>query len=133
VNVTNDCECLFNDDEWFEYKQIPISDTAVANISKHFDEIGKYIHEQLTNGKHVLVHCKGGRSRSATMIISFLMKYHSMSLKDAYHFTKARRNIIAPNLGFWKQLVAYEQQIYGASTVTLLDTPAGLWPDIIPY
>jgi protein-tyrosine phosphatase len=40
-----------------------------------------------------------GRSRSATIILSYLMKYENMNLKQAWLYLKERRRIIMPNAG----------------------------------
>jgi hypothetical protein len=33
------------------------------------------------------------------------MKYKQMSLREAFHFLRARRHIIGPNFGFIKQVI----------------------------
>jgi protein-tyrosine phosphatase len=38
-------------------------------------------------------------SRSATLVIGYLMSYRSMTLIDALQFTKARRPLVSPNSG----------------------------------
>ena len=37
-----------------------------------------------------LVHCQSGISRSATVVIAFMMKSHGMALMDAYRHVFAR-------------------------------------------
>lgn len=49
-----------------------------------------------------------GRSRSATLVLSYLMSEKKYSLKDAYEFTHSKRAQTFPNEGFWKQLCEYE-------------------------
>jgi len=132
VNVTNDVDCIFEKEKLFLYKNIHIADKYGTNICKHFDETAEFIHKHISEGKAVLVHCKGGRSRSATIMLAYLMKYQGYTLKDAYIYVKSKRSIIQPNIGFWKQLVEYERKIYnGVTSVNLLDTPLGPWPDIL--
>lgn len=53
---------------------------------------------------NVLFHCYAGVSRSASVLIGFLMLYSNISLGDAYSFVKSRRRIIKPNIGFIRQL-----------------------------
>ena len=36
------------------------------------------------------------------------MKEYGWSLGDSMKYVKARRNIVQPNSGFWKQLITYE-------------------------
>ncbi|TVC49514.1 Dual specificity phosphatase DUPD1 [Bagarius yarrelli] len=51
----------------------------------------------------LLVHCVMGRSRSATLVLAYLMIQEKMTLVDAIEQVKRRRQII-PNWGFLKQL-----------------------------
>ena len=50
------------------------------------------------------MHCQMGRSRSATVIIAFLMRHFQMSLLAAYGHVATRRNVSALNYGFFAQL-----------------------------
>ena len=59
----------------------------------------------------VLVHCKAGISRSATICLAYLMWYHKWTLEQAYDFLKAKRRLISPNLNFMRQLLEFEQQL----------------------
>ena len=51
-------------------------------------------------GKGVLVHCAAGVSRSATIVLSYLMKRNLMSRDKAYEYLKSKRNVIHPNSNF---------------------------------
>jgi protein-tyrosine phosphatase len=53
-----------------------------------------------TEGKNALVHCQLGKSRSATIVIMYLMKHLGMTLREAFKYTKEKRYIVNPNLGF---------------------------------
>jgi len=72
------------------------------------DEIIK-IHAIIQDGGAVLVHCVAGVSRSATICLAYLTKYYCRSLRDAYHLMYSKRPMVRPNLGFWRQLIHYEQ------------------------
>lgn len=48
----------------------------------------------------VLVHCHRGVSRSATIVIMYLMRKFKLTLRDAYKLVKSRRDKIDPNAGF---------------------------------
>ncbi|CAJ0566131.1 unnamed protein product, partial [Mesorhabditis spiculigera] len=65
----------------------------------------------IEDGSRVLVHCVAGVSRSASIVLAYLTKYHCRSLRDAYHLMKMKRPLVRPNLGFWRQLIAFEQNI----------------------
>ena len=67
-----------------------------------------YLRSCLTKEEHVLVHCNAGVSRSATVVIAFLMKEKNFSFQEAFHHVKKRRPCIRPNEGFVKQLQLLE-------------------------
>lgn len=57
----------------------------------------------------VLVHCEQGVSRSASVVIAYLLaathEFHSVT--DALDFVKSKRGVIRPNAGFLRQLEHY--------------------------
>lgn len=55
----------------------------------------------------VLVHCVMGRSRSATLVLAYLMMKNGLSVVDAIEHVRQRRCIL-PNHGFLKQLRALD-------------------------
>lgn len=48
------------------------------------------------------------------------MKYRHLTLLEAYNYVKSRRPRIKPNCGFFKQLIQYEKELYGKSTVRMV-------------
>ena len=65
----------------------------------------------MQRGGSVLIHCQMGISRSATVAIAYLMKYHSFSRDAAYQYVKERRPLINPNPGFWSQLQLFQARL----------------------
>lgn len=51
----------------------------------------------------VLVHCARGVSRSATLVLAYLMIYEKLTIAEAINVVCAHRNIL-PNAGFLQQL-----------------------------
>lgn len=66
--------------------------------------------ERQTGGK-VLVHCRGGISRSATVCLAYLMYSRALQLDDAFEYVRARRHVISPNANFMMQLVQFEAEL----------------------
>ena len=56
----------------------------------------------------VLVHCRAGVSRSATVCIAYIMHKQGLSLDSAYEFVKSKRPVIDPNINFIRQLQKFE-------------------------
>jgi len=56
-------------------------------------------------------------SAGTTIVCAYLMRYMNMTLRDAYLLCKKHRPICFPNLGFWNQLIAYENQIKKENSV----------------
>ena len=61
----------------------------------------------MESGGRVMVNCWQGASRSATVVLAFLMMHHNMELSAVLAQAKTRRDI-RPNNGFLKQLVTLE-------------------------
>ncbi|EPS65926.1 hypothetical protein M569_08851, partial [Genlisea aurea] len=95
----------------FTYKVVSVADRADVNISQHFDECIAFIDEAKSNGGAVLVHCFAGRSRSATVVVAYLMSKTGMSLSQAMEHVRNRRPVVCPNYGFMQQLEAYEKTL----------------------
>ncbi|XP_072021938.1 dual specificity protein phosphatase 14-like [Amphiura filiformis] len=113
-----------------EYIRVPVDDAPSANLSMYFDSIADKIHNVKRARGRCLVHCYAGRSRSASLIMVYLMKYEHMTLKQAHTYVRGRRPVIRPNPGFWKQLIHYERTVKGKSTVKMVPSSIGWIPDI---
>ncbi|VDM35371.1 unnamed protein product [Hydatigera taeniaeformis] len=88
---------------FFAFKRlyIPANDTPYENLMKSFEKAITFIEENIRGG--VLVHCLAGVSRSATIVIAYLMWKFRMTFDEAYEkVLKSRR--ISPNDGFKSQL-----------------------------
>ena len=57
-----------------------------------------------------------GVSRSASVVLAFLVRHREMSLADAWAHVYARRDVV-PNIGFWSQLLSFEQAHRGCLSV----------------
>ncbi|KAJ1546068.1 hypothetical protein HK405_007433 [Cladochytrium tenue] len=56
----------------------------------------------------VLVSCQQGISRSASLVIAYVMRRRGLRLADAYSLVKERSPWVAPNIGFLGQLAEFE-------------------------
>lgn len=90
-----------------DYHHIPW--THSSKISLDLDYLTEIIQNAITSGKKVLVHCQCGVSRSASLIVAYIMKYHEMSLNDAYSHLKHIAKDISPNMGLIFQLMEWSE------------------------
>lgn len=93
------------------HHHIRIRDSSKELISAHFESAFNFLEEARLNDGKVLVHCEAGVSRSATVTISYIMRFMNMTLREAFKFVKGKRQIISPNFGFMSQLMMYERSL----------------------
>lgn len=104
---------------WHEYPAdiahhcVPIHDNPASDIESLFDAVIAWIKRAMDAGEdsRVLVHCMWGMSRSASIVIAYLMATLGMSLDASLAHVKVRRTIVCPNSGFRKQLMMYEGKL----------------------
>ena len=87
------------------HKTLFINDAIDQNIFKHFGECLNFI----KGDDKVLVHCGAGASRSASIVVAYIMWTNKIPYKEAFNFVKSKRAIININLGFENQLELFEK------------------------
>ena len=114
THVLNATSTLANhfesDDSRLTYLRVPVEDSLAANLGVHLDDAVDWIAEALGDPYatgSVLVHCQQGVSRSATIVLAFLMRERGHSLVSALEHVDERR-WIRPNESFLEQLQKYE-------------------------
>ncbi|XP_070925875.1 dual specificity protein phosphatase 13B isoform X2 [Macaca nemestrina] len=94
-----------------EYYGIEADDNPFFDLSVYFLPVARYIRAALSIPQgRVLVHCAMGISRSATLVLAFLMIYENMTLVEAIQTVQAHRNI-CPNSGFLRQLQVLDNRL----------------------
>uniref|UniRef100_A0A8C4IL61 Serine/threonine/tyrosine interacting protein n=1 Tax=Dicentrarchus labrax TaxID=13489 RepID=A0A8C4IL61_DICLA len=88
----------------FRYLVLDIADNPVENIIRFFPKTKEFIDSCLATGGKVLVHGNAGISRSAALVIAYLMETFGMKYRDAFSHVQERRFCINPNVGFVHQL-----------------------------
>ena len=91
----------------FTHKIIDIMDYDSENIIQYFGECLNFIKGE----DKVFIHCAEGESRSATIVIAYLMWNKKMTFDKAYNFVKSKRSRIYPNFGFRQQLQLFEKEL----------------------
>jgi protein-tyrosine phosphatase len=94
-----------------DYMYVYISDNEQANIMQYFGPTYDFLTQKIDDeNKRVFVHCHAGLSRSATVVICYLMQRRHLSLTDAYNHVLERRKI-KPNNSFIRQLQMHESNL----------------------
>uniref|UniRef100_A0A670YU24 Dual specificity protein phosphatase n=1 Tax=Pseudonaja textilis TaxID=8673 RepID=A0A670YU24_PSETE len=93
------------------YLGIEAHDSPTFDMSPYFQPAADFIHKALSkSGGRILVHCAVGVSRSATLVLAYLMIYHHLTLVEAIKTVKDHRGII-PNRGFLRQLTTLDNSL----------------------
>lgn len=77
-------------------------DNPGASLEPHLTLATEFMRQH----RRVLVHCRMGRSRSAAVVVGFLMREYGLSFADALARVRDTRPIVRINPGFTAQLLA---------------------------
>jgi hypothetical protein len=99
-------ECHFPND--FIYLQFDLEDIEEEDIKRYFPTAIEFIEK----GHCVFVHCHAGISRSASIVIAYLMTKFKYNFEEAYNFLKLKRPCVFPHSKFRQDLKLYEKEIF---------------------
>ena len=102
--------CYHQSDKSLTYKRIPVFDSSAENLLPFFAAAIAFISEARHYGS-VLVHCLKGVSRSASIVLAFVMHERGCSLDVAIEEVRLLRSMIKPNKAFLRQLRVYDDQL----------------------
>jgi hypothetical protein len=100
INVSTEISNYFKN--YFNYINIHIDDILTDSIIPYFHEIYDYIIEH--PDEIILIHCYAGRSRSACIVLYYLIRYYNLSLIEGIALLQNKRNIISINIKFLSEL-----------------------------
>ncbi|CAF4014369.1 unnamed protein product [Rotaria magnacalcarata] len=113
-HIINVSDCPLQQDilDHFNVLWINLDDAFGVDISQYFETTNEFLNICKKKDEKVLVHCQMGISRSSTIVLAYLLKYHYDSLANAYDYLVERRRFAAPNHSFFLQLIRYERKLY---------------------
>jgi dual specificity MAP kinase phosphatase len=87
-----------------------VCDDGIDTLEPQLEPICEWIEKARKEGGQVLVHCRVGVSRSATVTIAYVMKHLGLPLVDAYLIVRSRRLsvLIQPNMRLLYNLCGWE-------------------------
>ena len=115
----------------FELGHVPLLDGVNSDTLASLDRAVAFIEDSLLRNPKakVLVHCRRGISRSAAVVVAFLMKSQRLTYEAAVAAVKARRSIISLNMEFRENLAARcealrQQQVTAAAAAAKIGATA---------
>jgi len=107
----------------FSYKKLNLVDAPSQCIDiETLNEAFNFIEDAKAKGEKVLVHCRAGQSRSASIVIAYIMWSFHWPLTKAYSFVQEKRPVVSPNLGFIAQLAQLDAKWNTVPSVTVTTT-----------
>ena len=98
--------------EDIEHLRIEMTDSPSSMIIDHVPRGLQFISESQKSGKNILVHCTKGVSRSASMVIAYIMVKYSVDFETAKSIVKSKRECVCPNDGFQQQISSIDVEAY---------------------
>ena len=106
--------------QFFKYKIITTYDNPEQDLLSYFPETSRFIHEGRMSGG-ILVHCYAGVSRSAAVIMAYMIDTLKVDAATAFYVLQRGRPQAHPNVGFQKQIKQYEAMHLGGGMPWMLN------------
>eukprot|EP01063_Lacrimia_lanifica_P000428 TRINITY_DN10203_c4_g1_i1.p1 TRINITY_DN10203_c4_g1~~TRINITY_DN10203_c4_g1_i1.p1 ORF type:complete len:527 (+),score=180.03 TRINITY_DN10203_c4_g1_i1:104-1684(+) len=87
--------------------KLNVDDLPGTDITECFEQVHATIDRAVAENNACLVHCFKGQSRSASCVISYIIRKMRMGAEEAEAFVKERSPRICPNPGFRAKLADY--------------------------
>ncbi|KAK9828564.1 hypothetical protein WJX72_000780 [[Myrmecia] bisecta] len=100
--------CYFKDE--LTYMTLFLQDTPAEDVTAVLYDVFNFIEAARKVNGRVLVHCSQGVSRSATLVISYLMWRLDQPYDETFQAVKAIRGVANPNIGFTCQLLNWHKR-----------------------
>jgi len=73
------------------FHRIPVPDGDLVEFARQLGGIVRLIHDLVSTGERVYVHCNAGMNRAPTVAIAYLHSHCGFALEEARNFVKQRR------------------------------------------
>ena len=121
INCTFEIPSEFPND--FQYLNLSIEDSSSQDITHSLNEAYSFLTQHARNRDdinnnnnnsrdNILVHCVQGKSRSASIVIYYLMRKYNYTYNRAIELLQSKRSVVSPNKGFEQQLRQIEQSSF---------------------
>lgn len=86
------------------FKFVKLADVPKEDLISILPTTNDFIKQAIADGGTILVHCYFGMSRSAAIVIAYVMEKYGLCYEEAFSLVKCKRRFISPNVGFVAQL-----------------------------
>lgn len=107
INATTEISNYYENSEEFKYLRYKLYDNNKHSIKKYLEKsFGDIKSFQQTNSGNILIHCFMGASRSASIVLYYLMRTKHYSFDDAIAYLKNKRITVNPTFRLTKDLAS---------------------------
>jgi hypothetical protein len=99
-------------DSTLTYRTLFLYDSPHQELGAVLYESLAFVADALASGGKVFVHCQQGVSRSASLVIAYVMWTRGLNFLDAHTLVKEARGVAEPNAGFVCALVAFWKRLH---------------------
>ena len=94
LNITDEIDNFYECENNITYYKFSIRDNNCDDISNILNESYNVIEHHLEIGDRILVHCYMGASRSASVVIHYIMKKYGVSYEQTVNLVKRGRPVV---------------------------------------
>jgi dual specificity MAP kinase phosphatase len=123
VNCTNHSPFLNPRNEFTTYLKLGVEDNLktkeIRKMTRCLPYVVQLIHDNVSQNGNVLVHCRQGKQRSATIIAAYIMWLQRVSWDTAVKIVQGRRPCaFTPDINFIQSLKFYDTVLPDKSPLT---------------
>ncbi|KAK3586407.1 hypothetical protein CHS0354_013111 [Potamilus streckersoni] len=100
---------------------LQVDDSNEADLYSQFQVACSFLDTHIAAGEAVLVFSNLGISRSATIVIAYIIYHNKWTLKEAYQHALKCCSSVRPNRGFIEQLSEWEAEVLGHKSTDISD------------
>jgi len=97
--------------------KVSMSDYGRSDLKEILEQVKKFVYEGQQDCHNLLIHCKCGQNRAATVVIALQIINQKKTLYEAYDELMTIRPSVLINKEYAKQLFALEKEILGKNSL----------------